>query len=95
MGALSPDESGRVATAVIGGAELTGARVREIFGLRSAAFTLDYVDGGFTFTVTGFGHGVGMSQYGANVMAKAGSDYREILAHYYTGAQLVSGAGGT
>ena len=39
----------------------------------------------------GYGHGVGMSQYGANTMALAGADYREILTHYYTGAVIVSG----
>ena len=43
----------------------------------------------FTFTVTGFGHGVGMSQYGADKMARLGADYREILAHYYPGTVLV------
>ena len=48
-------------------------------------------DGTFTFSVTGYGHGVGMSQYGANAMAKAGTGWKDILAHYYTGAQLQSG----
>ena len=46
-------------------------------------------DEGFCFTVTGSGHGVGMSQYGAEVMARNGADYREILAHYYPGTALV------
>ena len=84
------DDSGRVSKAVIGGAAFTGVKLREIFGLRSTAFTIDYADGVFTFTVTGFGHGVGMSQYGANVMASDGADYRTILAHYYPGTELVS-----
>ena len=44
--------------------------------------------GAFTFSVTGYGHGVGMSQYGANALAKQGKGWREILAHYYTGAEL-------
>ena len=48
-------------------------------------------EGAFTFSVTGYGHGVGMSQYGANAMAKEGAGWREILAHYYTGAQLQTG----
>ena len=65
-------------------------KLRELFALRSTAFTLDYADGNFTFTVIGFGHGVGMSQYGANVMASDGADYRTILAHYYPGTELVS-----
>ena len=46
---------------------------------------------GITITGSGHGHGVGMSQYGANAMAKAGSGWREILAHYYTGAELQTG----
>lgn len=85
---LTEDESGRVGTAVVGGAPLTGAQMRAVFGLRSAAFTLAYQDGAFVFTVTGYGHGVGMSQYGANVMAKNGSTCAEILAHYYPGTEL-------
>lgn len=89
VGDITRDESGRVSTAVIGGAEVGGAELREIFSLRSTAFTLEYKDGAFLFTVTGYGHGVGMSQYGANVMARAGSTYAEILAHYYPGTQLV------
>jgi len=50
---------------------------------------LSYSEGMFRFTVTGFGHGVGMSQYGAKVFAEEGSDYAAILAHYYQGAELV------
>lgn len=90
VSSLTEDESGRVGEAVIGGATLTGAEVRSLFELRSAAFTLEYTDGAFLFTVTGYGHGVGMSQYGANVMAREGSSYAEILAHYYPGTVLVS-----
>ena len=87
---ITHDDSGRVAEATIGGAAFTGVKLRELFGLRSTAFTVDYADGIFTFTVIGFGHGIGMSQYGANVMAMGGADYREILAHYYPGTELVS-----
>lgn len=90
VGEISYDGSGRVSRAVIAGTEFPGVKLREAFSLRSTAFTLDYADGVFTFTVTGFGHGVGMSQYGANVMASDGADYRAILAHYYPGTQLVS-----
>ena len=60
-----------------------------ILSLRSPSFTVECKDNTFTFHVTGYGHGVGMSQYGANAMAKSGADYREILAHYYPGTQLV------
>ena len=88
IGEIRLDDSGRVACAVLGGVEFSGTELRELFSLRSTAFTLDY-DGRFRFTVTGFGHGVGMSQYGANVMASQGADYRTILAHYYPGTELV------
>lgn len=90
VGELRRDESGRVSAVMLGGAAFSGVKLREIFGLRSTAFTLSCADGVFTFTVTGFGHGVGMSQYGANVMAMDGADYRAILAHYYPGTELVS-----
>jgi len=90
FGEITRDESGRVSAAVICGQVFTGVKLRELLKLRSTAFTVDCADGIFTFTVTGSGHGVGMSQYGANVMAMGGADYREILAHYYPGTKLAS-----
>ena len=54
----------------------------------SPSFVFEYKDGTYTFTSKGRGHGVGLSQYGANQMALTGSNYREILAHYYKGAKL-------
>jgi len=90
VGQLRRDASGRVAEAVLGGAVFSGVKLRELFSLRSTAFELSYADGVFLFTVTGFGHGVGMSQYGANVMAAGGADHRAILAHYYPGTELAS-----
>lgn len=89
VGAAKCTESGRVESIVIGGEVFTGGELRQIFLLRSTAFTLEYSGEVFRFTVTGFGHGVGMSQYGANVMAQRGADYKEILAHYYPGTELV------
>ena len=89
VGALRRDGSGRVSSVTLGGVELDGKEVRALFSLRSTAFELAYDAGGFTFTVTGFGHGVGMSQYGADKMARLGADYTEILAHYYPGTELV------
>ena len=86
---LTRSASGRVASVELGGVELSGGAARSLFSLRSASFDVAEADGGFTFSVTGYGHGVGMSQYGANAMAKAGSGWREILAHYYTGAELL------
>ena len=88
LGETMRDGSGRVETIALGGVSLSGARARELFSLRSTAFETVYREGAFVFTVTGSGHGVGMSQYGANVMAKNGSDYREILMHYYPGTAL-------
>ena len=92
IGELRRDESGRVAEATLGGAVFSGTELRALFSLRATAFTLSYENGLFVFTVTGFGHGVGMSQYGAKVMAEQGADHRAILAHYYPGAVL-TGAG--
>lgn len=88
LGAAVRDASGRVESVDIGGTQVPGTELRTIFKLRSTAFTLDYTAEGFLFTVTGYGHGVGMSQYGANVMAEDGADYEEILTHYYPGAEL-------
>lgn len=86
------DESGRVDHAVIGGVSLRGTELRSLFSLRSTNFTLEYDGANFIFTVSGFGHGVGMSQYGAAVMAAEGAGYREILAHYYPGTELAGRA---
>lgn len=90
IGEITRTPGGRVETATLGGVSFSGGELRQLFSLRSTAFELDYTDGGFCFTVTGFGHGVGMSQYGANVMAGQGVGYKEILAHYYPGTTLAS-----
>jgi len=85
------NSSNRVDTVDICGKSFTGVKLREIFSLRSTDFTLEY-DGKskeFVFTVTGYGHGVGMSQYGANLMAKDGKNYIDILLWYYTGVEIV------
>ena len=83
--------SGRVAEVEVGGITLSGGAARALFSLRSACFTAEEADGVFTFSVTGYGHGVGMSQYGANAMARAGSDWRDIVSHYYTGITIQTG----
>ena len=59
-----------------------------LFGLRSTSFTVSASADGVTFSVTGYGHGVGMSQYGANALAKEGKSYDEILKWYYTGIDV-------
>lgn len=84
-------EAGTVLTVTVGGQELTGQEFRELLELRSAAFTVEYADGKLTFITRGYGHGVGMSQYGANAMAKDGADWKEILAHYYPGTEITEG----
>ena len=89
IGEMSLDASGRVASAILGGVPMEGTELRRLFSLRSTAFTLEYTGGRFRFTVTGYGHGVGMSQYGANVMAREGANYADILAHYYPGTVLM------
>ena len=79
-----------VASIPVGGITLTGSQVRSLFQLRSASFSVTWDGAAFTFAVTGYGHGVGMSQYGANAMAAQGRDYKEILAWYYTGAEVAA-----
>ncbi len=83
-------ESGRVKTMRLGKTTITGKQARNLFGLRSTMFTVDWTGTGIVFHTKGFGHGVGLSQNGANGMAKHGSDYREILLHYYTGVSIAS-----
>lgn len=90
VGEIRRGASGRVESVTLGGRDIPGTKLRSLFALRSTAFTLEYTGEAFRFTVTGFGHGVGMSQYGANVLAQNGADYREILAHYYPGTTLSS-----
>jgi stage II sporulation protein D len=82
------DTAGSVETVTIGGVTVKGTQARSVLGLRSACFTWEVEDGKLVFFVTGYGHGVGMSQYGANAMAAEGADYKEILTHYYTGVTV-------
>lgn len=72
----------------IGGKEYTGTEVRKLLGLRSTAFVITKVDDSVIITTKGFGHRVGMSQYGADAMAVQGNDYTQILAYYYPGTTL-------
>lgn len=81
--------SGRVATIDVGGITVKGTELRSMFGLRSTSFTVETQNDSVTFQVTGYGHGVGMSQYGANALAKQGKTYEEILAWYYTGIEIM------
>ena len=83
-----PTSSGGVDTVEVGGVTVRGTALRTLFGLRSATFTVDAGGDSIRFSVTGYGHGVGMSQYGANAMARAGASYLDILTHYYTGVTV-------
>lgn len=81
-------ESGTVLSANVGGVKATGQDIRAALSLRSAAFDTEWNGDICTITTKGYGHGVGMSQYGADAMAKAGADWKEILMHYYKGAEI-------
>ena len=80
---LNADENGYVISVKIGSNTFSGGDLWRILGLRSTAFTVTCTDGIFTFTTRGFGHGAGLSQYGANAMAASGSTAADILHHYY------------
>ncbi len=89
FGAVTYTDGGGVDTILIRGKRFTGVQLRGTLGLRSTAFTISVEDGAIIISTRGFGHRVGMSQYGAQAMAEAGHGFETILAHYYTGAQLV------
>lgn len=81
-------ESGTVLSADVGGISVTGNDLREAFGLRSADIEVECDEGEFVFNTRGYGHGVGMSQYGANSMAQDGKSWRDIIEHYYKGIEI-------
>jgi stage II sporulation protein D len=85
---LSRLQSGQVEKVRVGSVTIAGTAFRQATGIPSANFTLGYDEERAVVYTTGFGHGVGMSQAGANAMATRGGTYREILAHYYTGTQI-------
>lgn len=85
---LGYTSGGRVSSISVGGVEFNGVSFRSMLGLRSADFDITKSDDGVIITTRGYGHGVGMSQYGANGMAKAGYSYRDILLHYYSGVSI-------
>lgn len=83
FGAVVADSIGGVAQMTLGGVTLTGAQIRSALGLRSTYFTLSLEEEGVLFSVTGYGHNVGMSQYGAKTMAEEGQAFHQILQWYY------------
>lgn len=85
---LSKTEGNRVEAIKIDDAVFTGVEIRSKLGLRSADFDIKKEDAGIRIVTRGFGHGVGLSQYGANGMAKNGASFKEVLLHYYKGVRL-------
>lgn len=81
-------DSGTVLAAKVGGKTVTGNDLRTALALRSACFDVRYEKDSAIFTTKGYGHCVGMSQYGANSMASDGSSWKEILKHYYPNCKI-------
>ncbi len=85
---IERSEAGFVTALSVGGVRMRGNELRTLLGLRSPSFTVSVADGVLTFRVVGYGHGVGMSQYGANILAQQGMSSTDILEHYFTGATV-------
>ena len=90
VGAVSRTPGGGVDRIELGGRSFTGTRVRKLFGLRSTVFEIRLTEDEAIFSTRGYGHRVGMSQYGAQAMAEAGAGFDEILEHYYQGVEIRS-----
>ena len=82
-------EGGGIAEITVCGKKFLGTELRKLLGLRSTAFTVEAKEASVIFHTRGYGHRVGMSQYGADAMAAAGSSFEEILYHYYQGTELI------
>ena len=87
---MTNTSGGGVGIIRICGVDYTGTQIRQLLGLRSTAFVMTIIGDHVTVTTKGFGHRVGMSQYGADAMAVQGSSFQEILLHYYQDVNLVS-----
>ena len=85
---LSYTSSNRVDIIEVNDIEYTGVKFRSLLGLRSTDFEIKKEENGINFITKGYGHGVGLSQYGANGMAKNGYTYKQILKHYYKGITI-------
>lgn len=86
---ISKTEGNRVKDIKIDKAILSGTEIRNILDLHSANFEIELKDKSIVFKVKGYGHGVGMSQWGAEAMAKEGKSYREILSYYYPNTEIL------
>ena len=85
---ISATESGYVKEVSLGNGTLSGTELKSLLKLKSPNFTVKSTDSKVVFTVYGKGHGLGMSQYSADFMARQGSNYKEILAHFYKGTEI-------
>jgi len=83
-------EGGRIKTLIIDNTEISGRDMRALFNLNSTNFSFIQSGSQIEILTTGYGHGVGMSQWGAEGMANKGYNYKEILKHYYTGVEIVN-----
>lgn len=90
IGVLERSEGGRITKLKIGDRTFKGSDVRNVLSLNSSNFSYSVGEDTIVFTVAGNGHGIGMSQYGADGMAKNGSDYKDILMHYYQGVDIIN-----
>ena len=88
FGPAALTSAGYTRTVTVCGQTVSGTTLRRALGLRSTCFTVQYQSGNFSFTTRGYGHGVGLSQWGTKAMAEQGKSYADILAHYYPGTQL-------
>lgn len=85
MQVIARTDAGYIKNMQIGNLVFTGLEIRQILGLRSSDFTVKEDGDNLVFSTKGYGHGAGMSQYGANCLAQEGKNYKKILEHYYTG----------
>lgn len=91
IGETKTTDSGYVLTICVGGTDVTGSAFRKAFSLRSPVFSITRTDSGFRIVTKGYGHLVGMSQYGADAMARSGADHKQILRHFYRGITISDG----
>ena len=88
IGNINKTSTGRVKNIIINNKEFDASKIRSAFNLKSTSFSISLVNDKVIFNVNGYGHGVGMSQYGANGMSKEGYNYKDILKHYYKNCEI-------
>ncbi len=82
------DDAGYITAQTVCGTAVSGTKMRRAFHLRSASFSVEYNGTSFCFTTHGYGHGVGLSQYGAKALAEQGRTWQEILLYYFPGCEV-------